>query len=148
MSGTTVPRCGGCRSLSTSPRYRELNHQLYFPGKIAIVDHDIVDISNLQRQILHTEARVGMSKVRSAEIAIKECGFHLFLATFQSLTLTKGSTLKSPSSPTMSFSQRRMHIPFFLPTTSFWIVVIMSLRDTFCQIYPWFSGSRSLVVLL
>ena len=40
---------------------------------MAIVDHDTVDISNLQRQILHTEARVGMSKARSAELAIKEC---------------------------------------------------------------------------
>ncbi|KAF8518478.1 hypothetical protein JB92DRAFT_3088024 [Gautieria morchelliformis] len=50
-------------------------------GKIAIVDHDTVDISNLQRQILHTEARVGMSKVRSAEIAIKEINSHLTIIT-------------------------------------------------------------------
>ncbi|KAF8510947.1 molybdenum cofactor synthesis 3 [Hysterangium stoloniferum] len=40
-------------------------------GRLGIVDHDTVDISNLHRQILHTEARVGMSKAASAEIALK-----------------------------------------------------------------------------
>jgi molybdopterin/thiamine biosynthesis adenylyltransferase len=35
-------------------------------GKLGIVDHDVVDRSNLQRQILHTDARVGSSKVESA----------------------------------------------------------------------------------
>lgn len=62
----------------------------YTSGKIAIVDHDIVDISNLQRQILHKEARVGTSKVHSAEIAIKECSFYLFITTFQTLIFPQG----------------------------------------------------------
>lgn len=35
-------------------------------GTLGIVDHDTVDRSNLQRQILHTDDRVGMSKVDSA----------------------------------------------------------------------------------
>lgn len=35
-------------------------------GTLGIVDHDVVDRSNLQRQILHTDARVGTSKVASA----------------------------------------------------------------------------------
>ena len=35
-------------------------------GTLGVVDHDVVDRSNLQRQILHTEARVGMPKVESA----------------------------------------------------------------------------------
>ena len=35
-------------------------------GTLGIVDHDSVDRSNLQRQILHTDDRVGMSKVESA----------------------------------------------------------------------------------
>ena len=35
-------------------------------GKIGIVDFDEVDVSNLQRQILHTNADVGRSKVESA----------------------------------------------------------------------------------
>jgi len=39
-------------------------------GTIGIVDFDSVDLSNLQRQILHTEQRVGMGKTESARIAI------------------------------------------------------------------------------
>jgi len=35
-------------------------------GTLGIVDHDDVDRSNLQRQILHTDARVGMAKTESA----------------------------------------------------------------------------------
>jgi molybdopterin/thiamine biosynthesis adenylyltransferase len=36
-------------------------------GTIGIVDFDVVDVSNLQRQILHTDADVGRRKVQSAE---------------------------------------------------------------------------------
>ena len=35
-------------------------------GFLRLVDDDVVDRSNLQRQILHTEARIGMAKVDSA----------------------------------------------------------------------------------
>ncbi|KAI8804022.1 hypothetical protein BJ742DRAFT_826889, partial [Cladochytrium replicatum] len=40
-------------------------------GRIGIVDYDVVDRSNLQRQIIHSDERVGMLKVRSAQIAVK-----------------------------------------------------------------------------
>jgi rhodanese-related sulfurtransferase len=40
-------------------------------GTIGIVDHDVVDLSNLQRQILHTTDRVGMPKVDSAQKTLK-----------------------------------------------------------------------------
>lgn len=40
-------------------------------GTLGLVDHDVVDRSNLQRQILHTEARVGTPKVASAREAIE-----------------------------------------------------------------------------
>lgn len=36
-------------------------------GRIGIVDFDVVDTSNLQRQIMHSEARVGQLKVESAK---------------------------------------------------------------------------------
>ena len=39
-------------------------------GTIGIIDMDVVDASNLQRQILHTMDRVGMRKVESAKVAI------------------------------------------------------------------------------
>ena len=40
-------------------------------GTIGIVDFDVVDLSNLQRQVVHTTDRIGEKKVVSAEIAIK-----------------------------------------------------------------------------
>ena len=39
-------------------------------GQITLVDHDLVDLTNLQRQIAHTTQRVGQPKVESAEQAI------------------------------------------------------------------------------
>ncbi|MEI2703427.1 MAG: molybdopterin-synthase adenylyltransferase MoeB [Baekduia sp.] len=39
-------------------------------GTIGIVDDDTVDVSNLQRQIIHTTDRVGVAKVDSAKAAI------------------------------------------------------------------------------
>jgi molybdopterin/thiamine biosynthesis adenylyltransferase len=39
-------------------------------GTLRIADDDVVDRSNLQRQILHAEARIGMPKVESAAIAL------------------------------------------------------------------------------
>ncbi|MDR6840655.1 molybdopterin-synthase adenylyltransferase MoeB [Pseudoxanthomonas sacheonensis] len=39
-------------------------------GHLRIADDDVVDRSNLQRQILHTEARIGEAKVASARTAL------------------------------------------------------------------------------
>jgi len=39
-------------------------------GTLRIADDDVVDRSNLQRQILHTDARIGMPKVDSARAAL------------------------------------------------------------------------------
>ena len=39
-------------------------------GKITLVDDDTVDFTNLQRQILHTQARVGMAKAISGQQAL------------------------------------------------------------------------------
>ena len=39
-------------------------------GTIGIVDDDVVDLSNLQRQVAHTQDRIGTPKVDSAEVAI------------------------------------------------------------------------------
>ncbi len=40
-------------------------------GTIGIVDYDVVDFSNLQRQILHTTDRVGVPKVESAKRTVE-----------------------------------------------------------------------------
>lgn len=41
-------------------------------GHITVVDHDTVDLTNLQRQVAHTVARVGSPKVNSLQTAIAE----------------------------------------------------------------------------
>lgn len=41
-------------------------------GTIGIVDNDVVDISNLQRQVIHTTARVGKAKTASARQFIEQ----------------------------------------------------------------------------
>jgi sulfur-carrier protein adenylyltransferase/sulfurtransferase len=40
-------------------------------GTLGIVDDDVVDLSNLQRQVIHTTERVGVPKVDSAEESIR-----------------------------------------------------------------------------
>lgn len=39
-------------------------------GRITLVDNDVVDLTNLQRQIAHTTARIGMPKVESIAQAV------------------------------------------------------------------------------
>jgi len=41
-------------------------------GTLGIVDDDVVDVSNLQRQVIHATSRVGVAKVDSAEQAIND----------------------------------------------------------------------------
>ena len=41
-------------------------------GEVTLVDEDVVDLSNLQRQIVHREASIGEPKVASAENTIKQ----------------------------------------------------------------------------
>ncbi|MBA4457719.1 ThiF family adenylyltransferase, partial [Cylindrospermopsis raciborskii CS-506_B] len=40
-------------------------------GTLGFVDDDVVDGSNLQRQIIHADQRIGMPKVFSAEVALR-----------------------------------------------------------------------------
>jgi molybdopterin/thiamine biosynthesis adenylyltransferase/rhodanese-related sulfurtransferase len=40
-------------------------------GTLGVLDSDVVDLSNLQRQVLHTNDRVGKPKTESAETAIR-----------------------------------------------------------------------------
>ena len=39
-------------------------------GTLGIVDDDVVELSNVQRQVLHTTDRVGIAKVDSAEVSL------------------------------------------------------------------------------
>jgi adenylyltransferase/sulfurtransferase len=46
-------------------------------GTIGIADHDTVSVSNLQRQIIHTTARVGVAKTSSARETMQGLNPHL-----------------------------------------------------------------------
>jgi molybdopterin/thiamine biosynthesis adenylyltransferase len=41
-------------------------------GHMTLIDHDVVDVTNLQRQIAHTQDRVGQLKVESLKKAIEQ----------------------------------------------------------------------------
>lgn len=46
-------------------------------GRIGVIDADVVSLSNLQRQVIHTDARQDMPKVFSAEMAMKALNPHV-----------------------------------------------------------------------
>ncbi len=52
-------------------------------GTLGLVDGDVVDSSNLQRQILHATSRVGMAKVDSAEKALTDLNPDVKIVKFQ-----------------------------------------------------------------
>ncbi len=52
-------------------------------GTIGIVDHDVVDRSNLQRQILHNESRIGEPKVESAKQTLKALNPDINVVTYR-----------------------------------------------------------------
>ena len=63
-------------------------------GEITIIDPDQVDLSNLQRQIIHTEDRVGMDKAASATLTMRALNSHTKLnAVVAELDLTNGPAL-------------------------------------------------------
>ena len=52
-------------------------------GRVGIVDCDTVDFSNLQRQILHDESRVGASKTESARARLSGLNSDISVETYQ-----------------------------------------------------------------
>jgi len=56
-------------------------------GHIGIIDHDVVELSNLQRQTLHTESRLGRPKAESAACALTQFRFRVTAAPSLSLSV-------------------------------------------------------------
>lgn len=52
-------------------------------GTIGVVDDDVVDASNLQRQVIHADARIGMPKVFSAEEAMRGLNPYVTVRPYQ-----------------------------------------------------------------
>lgn len=58
-------------------------------GTLGIVDHDVVDFSNLQRQILHSEKSINTAKVESAKNRLKEINSQVSIQTYQEKLTSK-----------------------------------------------------------
>ncbi|CAN0398757.1 unnamed protein product [Lampetra fluviatilis] len=65
-------------------------------GRLGLVDHDSVELSNLHRQVLHTEQRVGAEKAASAACAVAQLNstvevvpYHLLLSPKNALQLVR-----------------------------------------------------------
>lgn len=52
-------------------------------GTLGLVDDDQVELSNLQRQILHTESRIGSSKVGSARTSLEALNSDIEILTYE-----------------------------------------------------------------
>lgn len=62
-------------------------------GVVGIVDHDLVDISNLQRQVIFDEGAVGLSKTQLAAERIRELNSTIEVRAYDTL-LTSGNALE------------------------------------------------------
>jgi molybdopterin/thiamine biosynthesis adenylyltransferase/rhodanese-related sulfurtransferase len=56
-------------------------------GTIGIIDFDVVDLSNLQRQVVHTTERVGVPKVESARRSITALNPDVRVVTYEEMLL-------------------------------------------------------------
>ena len=61
-------------------------------GTIGLVDFDVVDVSNLQRQVLHGTSDIGRSKLDSARERIQDVNPHVAVDTYE-LRLTSANAL-------------------------------------------------------
>ena len=52
-------------------------------GHITLVDHDEVELTNLQRQIMHTQAQIGSSKVASGKQFLQQLNPNIKIETIQ-----------------------------------------------------------------
>ncbi len=62
-------------------------------GRIGIVDFDVVDESNLQRQILHGNSTVGLPKVQSAKARLADINPHIQIDVYE-VPLTSENALR------------------------------------------------------
>ena len=62
-------------------------------GKICVVDHDRVELSNLNRQVLHWEKDIGKKKVSSAGEKLKKINHHVKVETIEE-TITEANVFQ------------------------------------------------------
>ena len=69
-SASCSTRASCCSAPAASARRPRSTSRRPGVGTLGIVDNDVVDLSNLQRQVIHTTERIGVPKVDSAEETI------------------------------------------------------------------------------
>ena len=52
-------------------------------GHITLIDHDLVELTNLQRQIMHAESKIGQSKVASGKQFLEQLNSTIRVASIQ-----------------------------------------------------------------
>src|SRR5678809_538510 len=60
-------------------------------GRIGIVDFDTVDLSNLQRQLLHGTSSVGRSKLESAKDRLRDLNPHIEIDTYETMVSSENA---------------------------------------------------------
>ncbi|MCP4153664.1 MAG: amino acid adenylation domain-containing protein, partial [bacterium] len=78
LKGTTVFAAGA--GGSASPLVMQL--ALAGVGTIVICDYDEVELSNLNRQVLHDDSRIGMNKALSAQKTVEKINPHVTVITY------------------------------------------------------------------
>ncbi|CAL1354125.1 unnamed protein product [Linum trigynum] len=60
-------------------------------GRLGIVDHDVVELNNMHRQVIHTEAFIGQPKVKSAAAACRSINSSIQVAEHQEALRTSNA---------------------------------------------------------
>ena len=85
-------------------------------GHITIIDHDTIELSNLHRQVLHPESRIGISKALSAALSLSS---HVRTPLpLHQLTRTPQRQLRYFDSPSRPRLHSRPLCPRFRSSTS------------------------------
>ncbi|XP_065862444.1 adenylyltransferase and sulfurtransferase MOCS3 [Euphorbia lathyris] len=60
-------------------------------GRLGIVDHDVVELNNMHRQVIHTEAFIGQPKVKSAGAACRSINSTIQIVEYQEALRTSNA---------------------------------------------------------
>ncbi|KAL8172502.1 hypothetical protein V2J09_024306 [Rumex salicifolius] len=60
-------------------------------GRLGVIDHDVVELNNMHRQIIHTEAYIGRPKVESASAACRSVNSSIEIVKYQEALRTSNA---------------------------------------------------------
>ena len=78
-------------------------------GHITLIDHDLIELTNLQRQIMHAESKIGQSKVASGKQFLEQLNSNITIENIQA----KATILQSISRGGISHHNHKNAIPLF-----------------------------------